>query len=307
MSENPVTISQINKPTGLIQAGQLMPSPTSIQSDALAGKYGQLVSLIKQMERVIVAFSGGVDSTLVLKVALDALGRENVLAATGVSPSLPQRELASVKELAAVLNAPLELVETSEMDVVNYTSNPANRCYYCKTELYSKLTDLAEEKKYQAVLNGLNLDDMGDHRPGIRSAREWGIRSPLLEAKLSKLEVRALAEKLNLPNWEKPALACLSSRIPYGTPVTIQSLSQIEKAEDFLRDAGFTNVRVRHHTNLARIEVDAEDLQRLLEEPLRSELIECFKKLGYTYVTVDLQGFRSGSGNETLVNLKKLP
>lgn len=310
MSENPVTIRQINKPTGLIQAGQLMPSPTSIQSEPLAGKYEQLVSLIKQMERVIVAFSGGVDSTLVLKVALDVLGRENVLAATGISPSLPQRELASVKELAVVLNAPLELVETSEMEVANYTSNPANRCYFCKTELYSKLTDLAERMSGKSarptILNGLNLDDMGDHRPGIRSAREWGVRSPLLEAKLNKADVRALAENLNLPNWEKPALACLSSRIPYGTPVTIQSLSQIERAENFLRDAGFSNVRVRHHTNLARIEVDAEDLQRLLEEPLRGELIKCFKRLGYTYVTVDLQGFRSGSGNETLVNLKKL-
>lgn len=281
-----------------------MPSTPSVQSDELSAKYRQLTGLIEAMGRVIVAFSGGVDSTLVLKVALDALGAENVLAATGVSPSLPQRELQSVKDLAGILSAPLELIQTSEMDVPNYTSNPSNRCYFCKTELYSKLSELATAKNYHAVLNGLNLDDTGDHRPGMSAAREWKIRSPLLEAKLSKADVRALAQKLNLPNWEKPALACLSSRIPYGTPVTIQSLSQIEQAENFLRDAGFANVRVRHHTNLARIEVDAGDLPRLLQQPLQGELLRHFKALGYTYVTIDLQGFRSGSGNEILANSK---
>jgi len=224
-----------------------MPSTPSVQSDELSAKYRQLTGLIEAMGRVIVAFSGGVDSTLVLKVALDALGAENVLAATGVSPSLPQRELQSVKDLAEILSAPLELIQTSEMDVPNYTANPRNRCYFCKTELYSKLSELATSKNYHAVLNGLNLDDTGDHRPGMSAAREWNIRSPLLEAKLSKADVRALAQRLNLPNWEKPALACLSSRIPYGTPVTIQSLSQIERAENFLRDAGFANVRVPSH------------------------------------------------------------
>lgn len=277
-----------------------MPSTVSIQSDELQAKYERLRGLIEAMGRVIVAFSGGVDSTVVLKVALDALGRENVLAATGVSPSLPQRELQSVKELAATIAAPLELIQTSEMDSPNYTANPTNRCYYCKTELYSKLTDVAAARNYSVILNGLNLDDTGDFRPGMSAAREWNIRSPLLEAKLTKADVRALANKLNLPNWEKPALACLSSRIPYGTPVTIRSLSQIERAEDFLRDHGFTNVRVRHHSTLARIEVDSADLPRLLEEPLRTNLIQRLKDLGYTYVTIDLQGFRSGSNNETL-------
>src|SRR3989440_4770423 len=260
---------------------QLMPTRLSVQSDALGEKHEQLVGLIKPMRRVIVAFSGGVDSTLVLKVALDVLGAENVIAATGVSPSLPQRELQSVKDLAAVLAAPLQLIETSEMESANYTSNPSNRCYYCKTELYSKLTALSAEKGFNSILNGLNLDDTGDYRPGINAAKEWNIRSPLLEAGLTKSDVRELANRLKLPNWQKPALACLSSRIPYGTPVTIQSLSQIENAEDFLRDLGFANVRVRHHSNLARIEVDADDLPRLLQEPLRTELINHFKSLGY--------------------------
>jgi uncharacterized protein len=281
-----------------------MQTALTTQSDALAAKHERLVSLIQPMGRVIVAFSGGIDSTLVLKVSLDTLGPQNVLAATGISPSLPQRELQSVKDLAAALSAPLRLIQTGEMDSPNYTSNPANRCYFCKTELYSKLTVLAESMSGKSaqptILNGLNLDDTGDHRPGISAAREWKIRSPLLEARLTKSDVRALANHLNLPNWEKPALACLSSRIPYGTPVTIQSLSQIERAEEFLRDQGFTNIRVRHHSTLARIEVDAQDLPRLLEEPLRSNLLQHLKQLGYTYVTLDLQGFRSGSTNETL-------
>jgi uncharacterized protein len=267
----------------------------------LATKHDAMKEAFRGMKRVIVAFSAGVDSTLVLKVALDTLGKENVIAATGVSPSLAARELNSVKELAGILNANLELLGTSEMDSEHYTANPTNRCYFCKTELYGKLEELAKRKgDAWTIVNGVNSDDTGDWRPGLKAADEHAVRAPLLEANMTKADVRALAKDLGVPNWEKPALACLSSRIPYGTPVTIGSLGQIEKGEAFLYDRGFHNFRVRHHQKLARIEVGLDDLKRLMEEPLRTELVTYFKNIGYTYVTVDLQGFRSGSGNEVL-------
>jgi uncharacterized protein len=233
-------------------------------------------------------------------VAIDALGGGNVLACTGVSPSLARRELESVQELAGVLGAPLRLVATSEMDSPQYVANPADRCYFCKAELYTKLTEVAREGGYAGIVNGVNADDTGDWRPGLKAAKEWQVRAPLLAAGMSKAEVRELARELGLPNWEKPALACLSSRIAYGTPVTIESLGRIEKAEAFLYERGFANFRVRHHQTLARIEMAAGDRGRVMEEPLRTELVTYFKRIGYTYVTVDLQGFRSGSGNEVL-------
>lgn len=282
----------------------------------LAAKYDRMQQIVRDLGRVVVAFSAGVDSTLVLKVALDTLGRGNVLAATGVSPSLAARELASVRELATILGADLELIGTSEMDSPQYTANPTNRCYFCKSELYTRLHELAAGRKQQGgggdwtILNGINADDTGDFRPGLQAASEYQVRAPLLEAGLTKADVRELARHLGIPNWQKPALACLSSRIPYGTPVTIASLSQIEKAEAFLYDRGFANFRVRHHQaspsgptpsgKIARIEVAVADLPRLCSEPLRTELLTYFKNIGYTYVTVDLQGFRSGSGNEVL-------
>jgi uncharacterized protein len=269
--------------------------------DSVSQKHERLRSLMGEMESVVVAFSAGVDSTVVLKVALKVLGREKVLAATGVSPSLPQRELQSVKDLAALMDAPLALVGTDEVNKPEYAANPTNRCYHCKTELYTRLTSVARERGFAAVVNGVNADDVGDWRPGMQAAREWEVRAPLLEAGLNKADVRALARELGLPNWSKPALACLSSRVPYGTPVTVGVLSQIERAEAFLYDRGFTGFRVRHHQRVARIEGSPADMRRLIDEPLRSEVVEAFKALGYTYVALDLQGFRSGSGNEGLV------
>jgi len=266
----------------------------------LQQKHHRMIDLLRGLNKVIVAFSAGVDSTVVLKVALDTLGVQNVLAATGVSPSLAQRELNSVQDLANLLHAPLELVNTSEMDSPQYAANPSNRCYFCKSELYTKLNQLAQQRGYEAVLNGVNADDIGQWRPGITAAKEYAIRSPLLEAGLTKSDTRDLARELGLPNWQKPALACLSSRVAYGTPITITSLKQIEQAESFLWEHGFTNFRVRHHPKLARIEVSPDDLPKLCQPPLRDELIAHFRQVGYTYVTVDLQGFRSGSGNEVL-------
>lgn len=276
-----------------------------ILSPPLQQKYRNLCQSLATMGKAVVAFSAGVDSTVVLKVALDVLGPQNVLAATGVSASLAQRELQSVKDLAALLGARLELVDTGEMDDPRYAANPANRCFYCKSDLFTRLRDLAVAQGCQAILSGVNADDTGDFRPGMQAGSELGVSSPLLEAGLTKADVRELAKALGLPNWEKPALACLASRVPYGTPITVDTLNRIEQAEAFLADRGFTNIRVRHHAKLARVEAPVADLPRLLQEPLRSELVAHLKNLGYVYVTVDLQGFRSGSANEALSSAAK--
>lgn len=269
--------------------------------EPLKRKYLHLLDLLKPMRQAAVAFSGGVDSTLVLKLAMNALGAENVVAVTGVSPSLPQRELQSVRELAAAMHAKLDLIDTAEVDDPRYIQNAPSRCYFCKSELYTKLNQYAKQHGLDAILNGVITDDTSDLRPGVQAAKEYGIRSILLEAGMTKADVRALAEHLGVPNWAKPALACLSSRIPYGTPVTIARLRQVELAEAVLYGLGFTNFRVRHHEKLARIEAMPQDLPKLLAEPMRSRVIEQLKQIGYTYITVDLQGFRSGSSNESII------
>jgi len=260
-------------------------------------KVQKLKDIFAELGSVVVAYSGGTDSTLVLKVAYEVLG-DKAVALTAVSASLADTDRVEAEAIARQIGARHILVETNETTNPEYLANTPNRCFFCKTETYDKLLEYAQANGYAAVVDGTNSDDIGDHRPGRQAAREHGVHSPLLEAGFSKPDIRALARELGLPNWDKPAAACLSSRIPYGTVITLQSLSQVERAEAMLRGLGLRQLRVRHHDSVARIEVESADFERLLEH--RQEVLTALKAIGYTYVTLDLAGFRSGSMNEAL-------
>jgi len=268
--------------------------------DPVQQKYDRLRSLLAGLDSVLVAFSGGVDSTLLLRVARDTLG-DRAIAVTAVSPLFPAADQREADNLAERMGAPRILIHFRELLIPGFSANPPDRCYLCKRELFRLLLEKAGELGLAHVADGSNLDDLDDYRPGLRALKELGILSPLRECGLTKVEIRRLSRQLGLPSWDKPARPCLATRFPYGAEITAERLAMLDRCEEFLRALGFLSPRVRFHGDTARLEVGTEEMPRILEPAVRQSLVSFFKSSGFTYVSLDLEGFRAGSMNESLV------
>jgi pyridinium-3,5-biscarboxylic acid mononucleotide sulfurtransferase len=267
-------------------------------------KLEHLKESIRQMESLAVAYSGGVDSTFLLKVAHDVLD-SNVMAVTARSSTYPEREFREATDFARKIGAKHVVIVSEELDIAGFSDNPVDRCYFCKRELFTKILDVARRNGLQYVADGSNIDDLGDYRPGMKAVMELGVVCPLKEAGMGKNDIRILSKEMNLPTWDKPAFACLSSRFPYGQKITREKLDVIDKMEQYLMDLGFRQVRVRHHGDIARIEVSSEERPKFFDTDLMDRIHDKFRQSGFAYVTLDLRGYRTGSMNEVIDTGKK--
>jgi uncharacterized protein len=265
-----------------------------------ADKLEKLKGILHDMEKVVVAYSGGVDSAFLLKVAADTLGTDNVMAILAISPTYPSREYNRALETASSIGARVEIIHTKEADDPRFKNNPVDRCYFCKHELFTRIAEYIASGDFKNMVDGSNTDDLSDHRPGKKALKEKDIRSPLQEAGLSKMEIRDLSRRLGLPTWNKDALACLSSRFPYGENIDLKKLQMVDAAENFLSDLGFKNIRARHEKDSIRIEVSPSQIKLFTDDILRTKVLAKMKELGYHYVSLDLEGYRQGSLNELL-------
>jgi pyridinium-3,5-biscarboxylic acid mononucleotide sulfurtransferase len=265
-----------------------------------ADKLEKLKGILREMEKVVVAYSGGVDSAFLLKVAADTLGTDHVMAILAISPTYPSREYNRALETASAIGVKVDIIHTKEADDPRFKNNPVDRCYFCKHELFTRITEYIAAGDFKNMVDGSNMDDLSDHRPGKKALKEKDIRSPLQEAGLSKNEIRELSLQLGLPTWNKDALACLSSRFPYGENIDLKKLQMVDAAENFLSDLGFKNIRARHEKDSIRIEVSPSQISLFTDDNLRLKVLTKMKELGYHYVSLDLEGYRQGSLNESL-------